>query len=158
MSLDDLLEVMNQAAIWIAKKDYRNDFWKAESFLKVTLPKWKKWQKAWQWKNRITHYTPRVKPATHSDAAIEGVIEEWDPKKPKGTSQIKTIMVSPMFGPEITAPLAEWLKAKAVSSHILTWTAWVQFPPSPTHDTCLLCSAMSGLMKLACLNIVKCFE
>jgi hypothetical protein len=32
---------------------------------------------------------------------IEGVIEEWDPKKPKGTSQIKTIMVSPMFGPEI---------------------------------------------------------
>jgi hypothetical protein len=46
VSLDDLLEVMNQAAIWIAKKDYRNDFWKAESFLKVTLPKWKKWQKA----------------------------------------------------------------------------------------------------------------
>ena len=32
---------------------------------------------------------------------IDGVIEEWDPKKPKGTSQIKTIMVSPMFGPEI---------------------------------------------------------
>ena len=101
MSLDDLLEVMNQAAIWIAKKDYKNDFWKAESFLKVTLPKWKKWQKAW--KNRITYYTPRVKPATHSDVAIDGVIEEWDPKKPKGTSQIKTIMVSPMFGPEIVA-------------------------------------------------------
>ena len=99
LSLDDLLEVMNQAAIWIAKKDYKNDFWKAESFLKVTLPKWKKWQKAW--KNRITHYTPRVRPATHSDVALDGVIEEWDPKKPKGTSQIKTIMVSPMFGPEI---------------------------------------------------------
>ena len=49
------------------------------------------------------------------------------------------------------AALAEWLKAKAVSSHILTWTAWVQLPPSPTHNTCLLCSAMSCLMKLACL-------
>ncbi len=43
-------------------------------------------------------------------------------------------------------------KAKAGSSHILTWTAWVQFPPSPTHDTCLCCSAMSCLMKLASLD------
>ncbi len=42
-------------------------------------------------------------------------------------------------------------KVKAGSSHILTWTAWVQFQPSPTHETCLLCSAMSGSMKLACL-------
>ncbi len=33
----------------------------------------------------------------------------------------------------------------------LTVTAWVQFLPSPTHETCLCCSAMSGLMKLACL-------
>jgi hypothetical protein len=31
----------------------------------------------------------------------------------------------------------------------------VQFPPSPTHNTCLLCSAMSGLMKLACLIFLK---
>ena len=35
---------------------------------------------------------------------------------------------------------------------ILTWTAWVQFLPSPTHETCLCCSAVSGLMKLACLR------
>ncbi len=48
-------------------------------------------------------------------------------------------------------PLSRVVKAKAGSSHTLTWTAWVHFPPSPTHDTCLLCSAMSGLMKLACL-------
>ncbi len=96
--MDDLLEIMNQAAIWIAKKDYKKDFWLAESFLKVALPKWKKWQKAW--KNCITHYTPLVKPQP-SDVALDGVIEERDPKKPKGTSQIKTIMVSPMFGPEI---------------------------------------------------------
>ncbi len=50
-----------------------------------------------------------------------------------------------------TAPLAKWFKAKAVSSHILTLTVWVQFQPSPTHYKCLLCSAMSSLMKLACL-------
>jgi hypothetical protein len=41
-------------------------------------------------------------------------------------------------------PLSRVVKAKAGSSHILTWTAWVRFPPSPMHDTCLLCSAMSG--------------
>ncbi len=35
---------------------------------------------------------------------------------------------------------------------ILTRTAWFQFLPSPTHKTCLCCSAMSGLMKLACLE------
>ncbi len=29
------------------------------------------------------------------------MIQEWDPKKANGTSQIKTIMVSPIFGPEI---------------------------------------------------------
>jgi hypothetical protein len=56
---------------------------------------------------------------------------------------------------QTTAPLAKWLKAKAVSSHILTWTVWVQFPPSPTHNMCLLCSAMRGLMKLACLASFK---
>ncbi len=32
----------------------------------------------------------------------------------------------------------------------LTWTVWVQFLPAPTHETCLCCSAKSGLMKLAC--------
>jgi hypothetical protein len=37
----------------------------------------------------------------------------------------------------------------------LTWTAWVQFLPSPTHETCLCCSVMSGSMKLACLSISK---
>ena len=46
VSMNDLIEIMNQAAIWIAKKDYKKDFWLAESFLKVTLPNWKKWQKA----------------------------------------------------------------------------------------------------------------
>ncbi len=34
----------------------------------------------------------------------------------------------------------------------LTRTAWVQFLPAPTHETCLCCSAKSGLMKLACLS------
>jgi hypothetical protein len=38
---------------------------------------------------------------------------------------------------------------------ILIWTAWVQFLPSPTHETCLCCSAMSGLMKLDCLSIER---
>ncbi len=53
-------------------------------------------------------------------------------------------------------PLSRVVKAKAGSSHILTWTAWVQFQPSPTHDMCLLCSAMSSLMKLACLILTIC--
>ncbi len=35
----------------------------------------------------------------------------------------------------------------------LTRTAWVQFLPAPTHETCLFCSAESLLMKLACLAI-----
>ena len=29
---------------------------------------------------------------------------------------------------------------------------WVQSLPAPTHETCLCCSAKSGLMKLACLQ------
>jgi hypothetical protein len=44
-----------------------------------------------------------------------------------------------------------WLRRKRGP---LTWTTWIQFPPSPTHDTCLLCSAMSGLMRLACLKFI----
>ncbi len=43
------------------------------------------------------------------------------------------------------------VKAK-VGPNPLTWTAWVQFPPSPTHDMCHLCSVMRGLMKPACLK------
>ncbi len=39
---------------------------------------------------------------------------------------------------------------------ILTCTAWVQFLPSPTHETCLSCSAMTCLMKKACL--IQCCE
>ncbi len=53
----------------------------------------------------------------------------------------------------LNSPLSRVVKAKVGSSHILTWTAWVPFPPSPTHNTCLLCSVMSGLMKPACLII-----
>ena len=34
----------------------------------------------------------------------------------------------------------------------LTRTVWVQFLPAPTHETCLCCSAKSGLMKLACIQ------
>ncbi len=72
-----------------------------------------------------------------------------------------------IFQEKIVTILMDWnidclfslvVKTKAVSSHILTWTVWVQFQPSPTHNMCLLCSAMSGLMKLACLdwNIASC--
>jgi hypothetical protein len=52
-------------------------------------------------------------------------------------------------------PLSRVVKAKAVSSHNLTWTEWVQFQPAPTHNTCLLCSVMSCLMKLACLIHIR---
>ncbi len=36
------------------------------------------------------------------------------------------------------------------------FTAWVQFLPAPTHETCLCCSAKSSLMMLACLNLQYC--
>ena len=62
------------------------------------LPNWKKWQK--EGKARIVNKTPRVKPE-HSDVEIRGISEEFDPKEARGTSQIKTINVSPMFGPDI---------------------------------------------------------
>jgi hypothetical protein len=39
------------------------------------------------------------------------------------------------------------------SKQSLTRTAWVHFPPSPTHETSLLCSVMSDSMKLACLLV-----
>jgi hypothetical protein len=55
-----------------------------------------------------------------------------------------------------TAPLAEWLRhwQKQVQSHV-TQRAWVQFPPYPAHETCLLCAAMSGVKKLACLWLLS---
>jgi hypothetical protein len=34
----------------------------------------------------------------------------------------------------------------------LTQTAWVQFLPARTYETCRCCSAKSSLMKLACLR------
>ena len=40
-----------------------------------------------------------------------------------------------------------WAKAEAVSSHYWLWRH--RFLPSPKHETCFCCSAMSGLMKLA---------
>ena len=57
----------------------------------------------------------------------------------------------PSSGEDSDSPLGRVVKAKVGSSHIVTRAAWVQFPPSPTHNTCLLCSAVSGIMKLVCL-------
>ncbi len=48
------------------------------------------------------------------------------------------------------APFAKLIQAKA-GPGLLNWMVWIQFPPSPTHKTSLLCSAMSCLMKLVCL-------
>ncbi len=58
-------------------------------------------------------------------------------------------------------PQRSWTKAKTMSivQSLLTVTAWVQFLPAPTHETCLCCSAVtrlvSSLMKLACLDIIQ---
>ena len=55
-----------------------------------------------------------------------------------------------------STPLAYLAQAKAVSSQTMTRTAWFHFKllPSPTHDICLDCSSMSGLMKLDCLHVL----
>ena len=94
LSFDDMIEVFNQLAIFVAKKNFSKNFWDTESFLKQTRPKYVKWQQAW--KNRIKHYTPRNKPV-YDEVSVEGIIETWDTKIAKGTPQIKTVKISPMF-------------------------------------------------------------
>ena len=96
-----MIEVPNQIAIFIGKKNYSKNFWDSEAFLRQMKPKYVKWQNAWQ--NRILHYTeytPRYKPA-HKDVDLNGIIETYDPKAKKEASQVKTIKMSPLFGPEI---------------------------------------------------------
>jgi hypothetical protein len=97
-----MLEIFNQLAMYIGKKDFKKDFWSTEIFLRHQKPNYIKWQQAWQnsithytprgtnYTPRDTHYTPRDTPA-YDDVPVdsEGVIEKWDPKiKP---SQIKTV-------------------------------------------------------------------
>ena len=57
----------------------------------------------------------------------------------------------------VPPPSHSLAKAKEGCSH-LTQTAWVQFLPSPTHETCLCCSVMSCLMKLAVCSCAVCFN
>jgi len=82
--------------IYIGKKEFKNDFWTTEAFLRSQKPNYIKWQQAW--KNRIKHCTPRVTPE-YDDVPVDGVIEKWDPRLK--TSQIKTIKISPMFGADV---------------------------------------------------------
>jgi hypothetical protein len=98
VAYDDMVELYNQTSIYIGKADFKPNFWDTQPFLKSLLPNWKKWQKVW--KNRITHYTPRTKPQ-HPDVDVAGIIQKWNAKKKSGESQIETVAVSPMFGPEI---------------------------------------------------------
>ena len=95
--MDDMIEIFNQTAIFIAKKIYTKNFWDTEPFLKLMKPKYVKWQNAWS--NRIRHYTPRYKPA-HKDVDVTGIIEKFDPKAKKDVNQAKTITMSPLFGPD----------------------------------------------------------
>ena len=92
-----MIEIFNQTAIYIRKKDYKKNFWDSEPYLKQMKPKYFKWQNAW--KNRILNYTPRYKPA-HKDVEVTGIIENWDPKAKKDANQPKTIKMSPLFGPD----------------------------------------------------------
>ena len=94
ITFDEMLELFNQIATYVGKKNYTKNFWDTEPYLKNLKPKYAKWQKVW--KNRLDHYTPREKPA-HEPIPIEGIIEKWDPKVAKGTPQFKTVKISPMF-------------------------------------------------------------
>ena len=94
ITFDEMLELFNQLATYVGKKNYKLNFWDTEPYLKLLKPKYAKWQKVW--KNRLDHYTPREKPA-HEPIPIEGIIEKWDPKVAKGTPQFKTVKISPMF-------------------------------------------------------------
>ena len=100
VSFDDVVEIFNQLGIYLAVHYWKKNFWDTEKFLKDTRPNYVKWQGAW--KNRIKHYTPRTKPA-YDDVPVDGLIEKWNPKLARSVSQIKTIPISPMFGPEIVA-------------------------------------------------------
>ncbi len=93
-----MLESNNQLAIYISEKNYTKNFWETKAFLKLLKPKYVKWQNAW--KNRITNYTPCELP-DYEDCKVDGIIETWNPKLSKGTSQIKTAKISPMFGPDV---------------------------------------------------------
>ena len=83
VSFDDVVEIFNQLGIYLAVHDWKKNFWDTEKF-------------------RIKHYTPRTKPA-YDDVPVDGLIEKWNPKLARSVSQIKTIPISPMFGPEIVA-------------------------------------------------------
>ena len=102
--------------MYIGRKD-KKSFWDSDQFLKSLLPNWKKWQKAY--KNRIANYTPRVKPL-HGDVKVDNIIEDWDPKKSKGTSQLKSVMISPMFGPDRVKDYKAFNEAYSPTAHIKT--------------------------------------
>ena len=98
ISFDEMLEIFNQIYMFVAKKNFTKNFWDSEGFLRLHKTGFVKWQKAWS--NRIKHFTPREKPE-HDLVSVEGIIEKWDTKLPKGTSQINTIKILPMFGTDV---------------------------------------------------------
>jgi hypothetical protein len=98
ISFDEMFEIFNQISIYIAKKKFKHNFWDSEGFLRLHKTGFVKWQKAWS--NRIKHFTPHEKP-DYDLAPDGGIIEKWDTKIPKETSQIKTIKFSPMFGADV---------------------------------------------------------
>lgn len=115
-----MVELYNQTSIYIGKADFKPNFWDTQPFLKSLLPNWKKWQKVW--KNRITHYTPRTKPQ-HPDVDVAGIIQKWNAKKKSGESQIETVAVSPMFGPEIVDQYRQLNESYSSSAPIKTTDA-----------------------------------
>jgi hypothetical protein len=98
VTYDDMDELYNQTSIYIGKTDFKLNFWDTQPFLKSLQPNWKKWQKVW--KIRIKYYTPRTKPQ-QPDVDVAGIVEKWNTKRKANESQIATISVSPMFGPDI---------------------------------------------------------
>ena len=76
ISFDEMLEIFNQISMFVAKKNFKQNFWDSEAFLKHHKAGFVKWQKAWS--NRIKNYTPREKP--DYDLVPVDSIEKWDAK------------------------------------------------------------------------------
>ncbi len=117
VTFDDMVEFYNRLSIYIGKANFKPIFWDTQPFLKSFLPNWKKWKKVW--KNQFTNYTPRTKPE-QPDVNVEGIIQKWSTKRKKDESQIETISVSPMFGPEIVVQYRQYNEYYCPSAPIKT--------------------------------------
>ena len=108
-----MLELFNLLTVYIGKKDFKKSFWDSEPFAKTTKPSYVKWYNAW--KNRIKHYTPCKQP-NYDDIPVDGIIETWNPKAAKGSPQITTVKISPMFDADTVQQYQKVIEAHPVTT------------------------------------------